>query len=636
MAKTGAYKPRYAIAYLSKTKVNPYKNSYLRRFFEIRARRRQRVGNFRRNVLVAKTRKWTIARRFIRPFRRRAGQKSSGAGVKAYGRPRKRRYRNSFYIKQQVRFFHGKIKEKSFQDIFKNNRQIIGNNNASFFNVLESRLDRIFFRRRILPTIYASHQYIQHHGLLVNGVIERSPRAVIKTGDVISLSEFTWKPFYWHLFCRVYYRRWGLYILRRRLFTRIKKKLFQFKKKSRLVRFRRKRKLVRWKNASVIVKSPKYFSYFINNEHITNSKQYNRKRIIKTRFYPIREIVGKKINTVRTKVDFSFFGNTIYSRFARVLSTNYIVQNKIMSGKLISRLFSNDKLNTTSFNKLNNSFWLSQRAAKFKIKKVFRKNQRRSQAKKLWLKTWLNSSKSKIKNKGSNGKKVKKIVNVVNKQNRIPIYNISSNIVVPNEIKEFVTSIQKKPSLVFDELEYPFDKEKVEFLINRYLPFIVNKSIYSSSIQSQKQFFQFRYGILVAWFELNEFDLETEGHLFQKLQWLQQYILSVRLRKKYLPFILSKFKSQKDVENANQYKGFSSVSYRSRLRRLRKKWCRKQVRQRKIIRLKAVHRYFPAHIQRDLRTLRAVKVETPRLNKIYYPFRGSLAKVHSFYRSRGF
>ncbi len=57
MAKTGAYKPRYAIAYLSKTKVNPYKNSYLRRFFEIRARRRQRVGNFRRNVLVAKTRK---------------------------------------------------------------------------------------------------------------------------------------------------------------------------------------------------------------------------------------------------------------------------------------------------------------------------------------------------------------------------------------------------------------------------------------------------------------------------------------------------------------------------------------------------------------------------------------------------
>ncbi len=57
MAKTGAYKPRYAIAYLSKTKISPYKDSYLRRFFEIRARRRQRVGNFRRNVLVAKTRK---------------------------------------------------------------------------------------------------------------------------------------------------------------------------------------------------------------------------------------------------------------------------------------------------------------------------------------------------------------------------------------------------------------------------------------------------------------------------------------------------------------------------------------------------------------------------------------------------
>ncbi len=57
MAQVTIYKPRYAIAYKSKSKVWPYKNAYLRRFYALRARRMRRGGLFRRCVLVATSRK---------------------------------------------------------------------------------------------------------------------------------------------------------------------------------------------------------------------------------------------------------------------------------------------------------------------------------------------------------------------------------------------------------------------------------------------------------------------------------------------------------------------------------------------------------------------------------------------------
>lgn len=45
-------------------------------------------------------------------------------------------------------------------------------------------------------------------------------------------------PFFWDIFCRVYYRRWGLYISRRRKYTRLKKKLFKSRGEIRQNHFR--------------------------------------------------------------------------------------------------------------------------------------------------------------------------------------------------------------------------------------------------------------------------------------------------------------------------------------------------------------------------------------------------------------
>jgi ribosomal protein S4 len=212
MAQKNVYKPRYKIAYQAKSKVWPYKNSRLRGFYSIRGRRLLRRGLYRRYFMVMNSMKWTIARRVIRPYMRRS-------------RAAKRRFRDAFYTKQQLRRFYGKVKEEAFRNFFRNHLGSTTVRNRSFFAALERRLDMVVFRMRLLPTVFAAHQLIHHQGVLVNGGLIKSPNAIVRVGDVVSIQRPQWQSLYWDLYYRLYWRRWGLYVLRRRQYTLLKKKL---------------------------------------------------------------------------------------------------------------------------------------------------------------------------------------------------------------------------------------------------------------------------------------------------------------------------------------------------------------------------------------------------------------------------
>ena len=212
MVQRNIYKPRYKVAFQAKNKIWPYKSSRLRRFFNIRGRKIVRRGFFKRFVVVFNNMKWTIARRNIRPAMRRR-------------RANRRRFRDAFYNKQQLRLFHGKIKEHSFRKIFQ--RFLIHgvNRNKTFFTVLERRIDVFFFRLRVFPTIFSCHQYIHHHGLLINNKLEHSPNALILPGDIVTVVSKHWKPIFWYIHDRLYYRVYGKHVALKRNFTLLKKKL---------------------------------------------------------------------------------------------------------------------------------------------------------------------------------------------------------------------------------------------------------------------------------------------------------------------------------------------------------------------------------------------------------------------------
>ena len=128
----------------------------------------------------------------------------------------------------------------------------------------------------------------------------------------------------------------------------------------------------------------------------------------------------------------------------------------------------------------------------------------------------------------------------------------------------------------------------------------------------------------------NSLSVEESNNINKKIKYLYKLYFALRLRKAYLPSLISLRKEKKSI----------SLYYRTFFRKSQLyfylKRRKKTIRRRKIPRLKSVHFYVPSYIHRDFRTLRAVKLQTATVEDIYHPFRNSLVKIHSFYRSRGF
>jgi len=101
----------------------------------------------------------------------------------------RRRFRNVFYSKQQLRAFYGKQKEEAFRNFFKKFLGGAKGRNNMFAVALERRTDMFLFRLRFLPTIYACNQFVHHFGIDINGKQEKSPSALIRPGDIITFNK---------------------------------------------------------------------------------------------------------------------------------------------------------------------------------------------------------------------------------------------------------------------------------------------------------------------------------------------------------------------------------------------------------------------------------------------------------------
>ncbi len=123
--------------------------------------------------------------------------------------------------------------------------------------------------------------------------------------------------------------------------------------------------------------------------------------------------------------------------------------------------------------------------------------------------------------------------------------------------------------------------------------------------------------------------LGVEPSLNTQFRHLIKASLSLRLRSSLLPRLSITL-------NGRSSNGFHRPFLRSRRRRYLRSRRFKTLRRRKLPRLRPVHRYTPSYLQRDFRTLRATRVHSPTTESVVFPFRGSLAQVEAFYRSRSF
>jgi len=91
--------------------------------------------------------------------------------------------------KQKLKGYYGNITEKQFRRIYKEAVRVKGDTGENLVGLLESRLDAFIFRMGVVPTVFASRQFVNHGHVLVNGKKVNIPSYRLKEGDVVSVKQ---------------------------------------------------------------------------------------------------------------------------------------------------------------------------------------------------------------------------------------------------------------------------------------------------------------------------------------------------------------------------------------------------------------------------------------------------------------
>ena len=91
--------------------------------------------------------------------------------------------------KQKLKGYYGNISEKQFLAIYSEASRMKGNTSENLIGLLESRLDAVVYRAKLVPTVFAARQFVNHGHVLVNGKRVNIPSYRVKIDDVIEVRE---------------------------------------------------------------------------------------------------------------------------------------------------------------------------------------------------------------------------------------------------------------------------------------------------------------------------------------------------------------------------------------------------------------------------------------------------------------
>jgi len=89
--------------------------------------------------------------------------------------------------KQKLKGYYGDISEKQFRKTYEEAARRRGDTSENLVGLLESRLDAIVYRSKLVPTIFAARQFVNHGHVNVNGVRTNIGSYICKQGDVIEV-----------------------------------------------------------------------------------------------------------------------------------------------------------------------------------------------------------------------------------------------------------------------------------------------------------------------------------------------------------------------------------------------------------------------------------------------------------------
>lgn len=116
-------------------------------------------------------------------------RRSYGPGQHGQAKKKVSDYGQQLLAKQKLRRYYGNITEKQFAKVYKEAIRLKGDSSENLVGLLERRLDAVIYRMCIVPTVFASRQFVNHGHVKVNGKRVNIPSYLVKPGDVIEVKE---------------------------------------------------------------------------------------------------------------------------------------------------------------------------------------------------------------------------------------------------------------------------------------------------------------------------------------------------------------------------------------------------------------------------------------------------------------
>ena len=114
--------------------------------------------------------------------------KTSNKNPGGQRRAKKSEYATQLTEKQKVKFVYG-IQEKQFRNYYEKADRMEGNTGEELLTFCERRLDNVIYRLGFAATRREARQLVNHGHYTVNGKRVNIPSYLVKTGDVIAVSE---------------------------------------------------------------------------------------------------------------------------------------------------------------------------------------------------------------------------------------------------------------------------------------------------------------------------------------------------------------------------------------------------------------------------------------------------------------
>lgn len=112
-----------------------------------------------------------------------------GPGLHGQRRRKQSDYGLQLQAKQKLKGYYGNISERQFRRYYIEADLRKGDTSENLIALLERRLDAVVYRMKLVPTVFASRQFINHGHILVNSKRVNIPSYKVKDGDIIEVKE---------------------------------------------------------------------------------------------------------------------------------------------------------------------------------------------------------------------------------------------------------------------------------------------------------------------------------------------------------------------------------------------------------------------------------------------------------------